>query len=100
MENKKDVFSVISNMEHAVIRFERVSNMILMLDEFLEGEVGALSLDDGWAKHFQARFDVARSQLEAIEQLIGDAVANMRVHVKEGYDIARTIKSSQKEGRV
>lgn len=98
MVNKKDVFSVISDMEHAVIRFERVSNMILMLDEFLENDVGALHPNDGGLiKQFSERFGVARSQMEAIEQLIGDAIADMRVHVNEGYDLARAIKDSKKE---
>lgn len=90
MSGKKEIVSVLSDLDGSLVAMNDVENLLQFFDERLYEEVEHINPDEQWtAACFKGRFKLLYSTLTVIGIRLHDVLNEMRDSVKQGYEIIR-----------
>ena len=88
MSGKKEIISVLGDLDGNTAELCDLKNMLQLFDETLWDEVGYIKPDESWtAEHFVGRFELIYSMLTVFSIRLSEVLKEMRTNVNLGYEI-------------
>ena len=93
-EEKSAMFAVLSEMEYSFIEIERVRDMLLIYDEWMEKELESFgTVHSDLLRQFPSRYKMLHSLMDAIQIQIKATLEVMEKNLEAGYDISRSCRA-------
>ncbi len=90
MNQKKDIMSVLSDLDINTVEMADIANLLQLFDESLWDEVSYINPKEPWtAVHFKDRFKVVCSILTVARERLYEVIKGMEASVADGRDILR-----------
>ena len=90
MDQKKGLFSVLSDLDLSATELEDTARLLQLFDEILWNEVSNIDTNQPWtAACFKGRFDMVYSTLSVIRIRLRDILKDIHTGVDEGCKICK-----------
>lgn len=101
MNEKKDISSVLCELDGNMAEMTDVANLLQLVDETLWDEVETLDPHKQWTTdHFKRRFEIAYSTLTVARIRLHEVLNEMKAGVTTGYEILNEARAKLEKTEV